>query len=131
MNKTDEKLLEQHGWEVECESPFEIRHEDGSFATGQAAKAVLAELLAECTDCQKSTRITIEHNHGEDLVFESDFPINVIQRRGMNEDYSNKMFRTKMPSGVEVLFLIAAPLDIQSAVMPVVDNLVSKMINGD
>lgn len=37
----DIKLLEKLGWTVECESPFEIRHEDGSFATGQAAHVVL------------------------------------------------------------------------------------------
>jgi hypothetical protein len=36
----DKKLLEKNGWTVECESPFEIRHEDGSFATGQAAMLV-------------------------------------------------------------------------------------------
>jgi hypothetical protein len=37
----DEKLLESLGWEVECHSPFEIRHKDGSFASGQAADIVL------------------------------------------------------------------------------------------
>ena len=30
---TNEDLLKENGWEVECESPFEIRHEDGSFAS--------------------------------------------------------------------------------------------------
>lgn len=42
MDKT-EKLLLRYGWEIECHSPFEIRHADGSFATGQAAKTVLDE----------------------------------------------------------------------------------------
>jgi len=37
----DEALLERHGWTVECQSPFEIRHEDGSFASEQAAYMVL------------------------------------------------------------------------------------------
>lgn len=41
MNPDDEKLLEKHGWTVECYSPFEVRHEDGSFATGQAAQVLL------------------------------------------------------------------------------------------
>lgn len=41
MNKEDIKLLEFHGWIVECESPFEVRHEDGSFASGQAADVLL------------------------------------------------------------------------------------------
>lgn len=42
---TDEAVLERHGWEIVCQSPFEIRHkEDGSFATGSAAHTVLAVL---------------------------------------------------------------------------------------
>jgi hypothetical protein len=42
MNAEDIKFLEEWGWIVECESPLEIRHEDGSFATLNAAKIVLA-----------------------------------------------------------------------------------------
>ena len=44
MNLEDVELLKAHGWEVECELPFEVRHVDGSFATGQAAKLVLDDL---------------------------------------------------------------------------------------
>lgn len=34
-------LLDKCGWDVECSSPFEIRHrETGSFATGLAAEIV-------------------------------------------------------------------------------------------
>ena len=44
---SDEKLLESNGWTVECQSPFEIRHEDGSFATGQAADIVLSSIRSE------------------------------------------------------------------------------------
>jgi len=47
MDKLDEKLLEAAGWEVECESPFEIRTEDGSFATNEAAQIVLWSLRDE------------------------------------------------------------------------------------
>lgn len=47
MDKEDELLLKAEGWEVECESPFEIRHEDGSFASGQAAQMVLSVLREE------------------------------------------------------------------------------------
>lgn len=36
MKAEEEKLLEENGWTVECESPLEMRHEDGSLATGQA-----------------------------------------------------------------------------------------------
>ncbi len=48
MNEEDIKLLEENGWEVECESPFEICHEhcDAS-ATGLAAYIVLGNLKAE------------------------------------------------------------------------------------
>lgn len=45
MNKIDEAILETNGWEVECESPFEIRNEEtGSFATNQAAYTILESL---------------------------------------------------------------------------------------
>lgn len=47
MDKKDEMLLKAEGWELECESPFEIRHEDGSFASGQAAQIVLSVLREE------------------------------------------------------------------------------------
>lgn len=33
-------MLEKYGWVIECESPYELRHSDGSFATGQAANIV-------------------------------------------------------------------------------------------
>lgn len=42
-----EKMLEKEGWTIECESPFEIRHEDGSFATGQAARYVVLAMEQE------------------------------------------------------------------------------------
>lgn len=41
---TNEDLLKENGWEIECESPFEIRHEDGSFASMNAAYRVVEEL---------------------------------------------------------------------------------------
>ena len=47
MKKSDEQLFKQGGWEVECESPLEIRHEDGSFATQNAAIIVLSHLRVE------------------------------------------------------------------------------------
>lgn len=40
-------LLQVAGWTIECESPLEIRHQDGSFATGQAAKMVISSLEEE------------------------------------------------------------------------------------
>jgi len=40
-------LLEKHGWEIECESPIEIRHIDSSFATGGAALLIIENLLQQ------------------------------------------------------------------------------------
>mgnify|MGYP001176913553 CR=1 FL=1 len=43
MNKEDITLLEKEGWIVECQSPFEIYHEEtNSRATGYAAEIILA-----------------------------------------------------------------------------------------
>lgn len=48
MNKDDEKLLEDNGWIVECESPFEISYSDGgASASGLAATIVLDDLKHE------------------------------------------------------------------------------------
>lgn len=42
MSDSDKAILDRAGWDVECESPFEIRHrETGSFATKEAAWIVL------------------------------------------------------------------------------------------
>jgi hypothetical protein len=41
MNTKAVAALEKAGWTLECETPLEIRHEDGSFASGQAAQLVL------------------------------------------------------------------------------------------
>jgi len=46
-DKETEALLSAEGWAVECWSPLEIRHEDGSFATNQAARAVIDSLAGE------------------------------------------------------------------------------------
>jgi len=45
MTEKEKELLEENGWCVECEMPFEIRHEESnSFATGWAADIVLESL---------------------------------------------------------------------------------------
>jgi hypothetical protein len=51
MTPENEKLLADAGWVVECESPLEIAHPDGSRATGSAALAVLRELSENVPDC--------------------------------------------------------------------------------
>lgn len=43
----DEDILKYYGWEIECQSPYELRNIDGSFATGQAAYMVMDYLRQE------------------------------------------------------------------------------------
>ncbi len=38
---SDEELLNSFGWSIECESPLEVSHTDGSFASGQAVKYLI------------------------------------------------------------------------------------------
>lgn len=45
MDKDTEKKLNDSGWEVECYSPLKICHTDGSFATSNAAKIVIWDVL--------------------------------------------------------------------------------------
>ena len=60
---TDIEFLEKNGWDVECESPFEIRSEDGySFASGNAAYMILSILREE----QKNWKTLIILIIGED-----------------------------------------------------------------
>lgn len=44
--QTDEKTLAENGWVIECESPLEIRNEDGSVATLNAAKIIIDSLTS-------------------------------------------------------------------------------------
>ena len=62
----DEKLLNKYGWEIECESPFEIRHEDGSFAKMQAAHTVLESIKEE----EKNNKICMEDGCMADAVYD-------------------------------------------------------------
>ena len=57
MDNQEKELLESNGWSIECESPLEIRHKDGSLATQNAAKIIifslnLEDILAAVTDFQ-------------------------------------------------------------------------------
>lgn len=44
---SDRDILENYGWVIECESPYEVRHEDGSFASGQAVSYLIDSLKEE------------------------------------------------------------------------------------
>lgn len=42
MNKNDIKVLEENGWSVDCESPFDISNDEtGDQASGMAAQIIL------------------------------------------------------------------------------------------
>lgn len=47
MKESDEELLADSGWVIECESPLELRHSDGSFATKFAAYVLMSHLNDE------------------------------------------------------------------------------------
>jgi len=66
----DNTILEHYGWTIECESPFEIRHEDGSFASGQAAYTVLIDLVEdyECEVIKKPIELTFGPDNHFDPV---------------------------------------------------------------
>lgn len=55
---SDEDLLGNYGWNIECENPFEIRHVDGSFATLNAAWNIVNDLrydrYGKCPTCKES-----------------------------------------------------------------------------
>ena len=50
MKPETKQKLEEAGWAVECESPLEIRHEDGSFASLNAAEMVIDYLRQQETE---------------------------------------------------------------------------------
>lgn len=41
---TDEKLLEKYGWSLDCKSPLEVSHKDGSFARHLPASLLIDHL---------------------------------------------------------------------------------------
>lgn len=45
--KNEQRVLKAHGWEVDCGSPLELSHPDGSRATGQAAEYLILALKDE------------------------------------------------------------------------------------
>ncbi len=45
MDKIKFKLLNKNGWTLLCESPLEIEHEDGSFASMKAAEIIIDNLV--------------------------------------------------------------------------------------
>lgn len=50
MKSSIVQLLKENGWTLECESPLEIRHDNGSFATMLAADIIIQVILDEGKD---------------------------------------------------------------------------------
>ena len=71
----DKELLETNGWVIECESPFEIRHEDGSFATLNAAYIVVEELRSAI---MLERIVLIKNAFKANLIFTDDFIKHII-----------------------------------------------------
>jgi hypothetical protein len=58
MYPEDKDILEEAGWTIECESPLEIKHSDGSMATLNAARAVIELLRIQYDEDTKANRHT-------------------------------------------------------------------------
>lgn len=85
MSIEDIQMLEDDGWVVECESPFELRHSDGSFATGQAAYIVLNSLKDKCDVILGVVHLIIDaYNHG--LISKNKFVTEIIKAVKTDED---------------------------------------------
>jgi hypothetical protein len=56
VNLDQEMMLNDMGWTVNCHSPFEIQHIDGSFASGQAAFMCIQPIYEEWLEYQEELR---------------------------------------------------------------------------
>ena len=65
----NEHILNANGWTVDCYSPAEISHEDGSTATGQAVYMVVSYL---CQAAEDDDRDDYEDEDEEDLEFDGE-----------------------------------------------------------
>ena len=97
MKRTDEineAILAEHGWEIECYSPFEIRTKDGSFASGEAAHIVLEYLRPR--DC--NPRKILQNLDVDDVEYMSKFHIlsNIINSHRIYESDNSIVIPAKM-----------------------------------
>ena len=58
LEQEDLDLLARNGWTITCESPLEIRHEAGSFASGLAARYALDEILNDLRNDNQVCQLT-------------------------------------------------------------------------
>jgi len=72
MDREDEKLLEDAGWNLDCESPLEISKDDGSFARYFPAQLVIDFLREEAAydEDEEEKKVSCCYNGGEKHNFE-------------------------------------------------------------
>jgi hypothetical protein len=75
-------------------------------------------------------KITIELNDGTELAFEPHFDASITERRGTMRVHINSPFIPDiMPNGRETLVIVCAPDHIREMLMPVIDNVIDKLID--
>ena len=77
---SDEKLLEHYGWTMECESPLEISHTDGSRASNTPARLMVACLKEEYEEeMEELRRKNSKVISPDEIVLEDQIPEFVIE----------------------------------------------------
>lgn len=79
MDTNQIMMLKSAGWTVECLSPLEIRHTDGSFATKQAALIVVADVQQQILE---ESYPSYDNTHLNNLIGE--------MKAGLSEIYANR-----------------------------------------
>lgn len=100
MNKN---LLQRNGWTIECESPFEIRHSDGSFATGQAANIIMQTFIEEQTIpfqrldrlCRKHRTVFVLENNNDSEVITAVRCLNAFVEPLKSRTHNIRFYKTK------------------------------------
>jgi len=88
---TDEKILERYGWSLDCKSPLEVSHTDGSFARYLPAE-LLIEHLRETFEQEEKERKEKEMRENSNAISPEDVDLtNVIPK--YVTDAVNKLIR--------------------------------------
>jgi len=76
----DINFLKENGWTVECKSPLEIRHEDGSFATLNAAYEIMRNLSEDIKELCYNLSKPNSKSNVEDIkeLYIADIDVNII-----------------------------------------------------
>ena len=88
MNTSTEQFLENLGWTVECESPLEIRHTDGSFASKNAADYVIESLKEEHDFNEKTNLFKKSGTRIQDLINHTNYLSSIVQVAQLEDNYA-------------------------------------------